>query len=55
MSELEYFEGLKDEITNFIGMLEANGLELNEDGDIVEKSSKKLLWDIIHGNDENEE
>ena len=54
MSELELSRETKNAIEELLAMLEANGWELNEDGDIVEKKSKKLVWEIMHGCDKDE-
>ena len=35
---------------SFLLELEENGWEINDDGDIVEKKSQRLVWDIIHEN-----
>ena len=55
MSELDSFKEIKESIMSFMEMLDANGLELNDDGDIVEKSSKRLLWDIVNNKDDDDE
>jgi hypothetical protein len=40
---------LRDSLDNLMNMLEEHGWELNDDGDIVDKKSKRLVWEIIHG------
>jgi len=45
----EDFKEIKDLVEGLMQMLEENGWELNDDGDIVDKQSKKLVWEIIHG------
>ena len=52
--EIELSKELKDSIRSFLDMLDFYGWELNDDGDIVEKSSKRLVWEIAHGIDKDE-
>lgn len=47
------FKEIKNAIEELLRLLDENGWELNEDGDIVEKSSKRLVWDIYHGTSED--
>ena len=54
MSELELSKKTKNAIERLLEMLEENGWELNDDGDIVEKKSKRLVWEIYNGCDKNE-
>ena len=42
-------ENLISAIKAFLQELDDNGWELNDDGDIVDKKSKRLILDIIHG------
>lgn len=51
---IDDYKEIKNAIEELLQLLDENGWELNDDGDIVEKSSKKLIWDIIHGNDKDE-
>ena len=37
------FKEIKNAIEELLRLLDENGWELNEDGDIVEKSSKRLV------------
>ena len=48
--EIQLSKGLKDAIQGLLDELDAHGWELNEDGDIVEKKSQRLVWEIYHGN-----
>lgn len=45
-------EEVKESLDNLMEMLETNGLELNEDGDIVDKITKKLVWNNDGEDDE---
>lgn len=45
---------IKEAIENLLKMLDEHGWELNDDGDIVDKKSKKLVWEITHGFSEDE-
>lgn len=54
MSEFELSNELKNAIEALLEMLEENGWELNDDGDIVEKKSKRLVWEIYNGRDRDE-
>lgn len=54
MSELELSKELKDAIKSFIDLLDENGWELNDDGDIVDKKSKRLIMEIYNGCDNYE-
>lgn len=54
MSELEISKELKNAIETFLDLLEENGWEHNDDGDIVEKKSKRLVWEIYNGCDKYE-
>ena len=45
---LDFLKDLKESISELLQMLDENGWELNDDGDIVEKTSKRLVWDVIH-------
>jgi len=47
--ELELSKDILERIDFLMKLLDENGWELNDDGDIVEKKSKRLVWDIIHG------
>ena len=49
MSELELSKELKDSIREFLDLLEENGWELNDDGDIVEKGNQRLVLDTLRG------
>lgn len=51
---IDDYKELKSAIENLLEMLDENGWELNDDGDIVEKSSKRLVWDVLHGTSEDE-
>ena len=55
MSELDSFKEIKNSIEQLLEMLEANGWELNDDGDIVEKSSQKLVFDLYFSRDDDDE
>ena len=46
--EIQLSKGLKDAIQGLLDELDAHGWEL--DGDIVEKKSQRLVWEIYHGN-----
>ena len=50
--EIKISNELKNAIKSLLDELDSYGWELNEDGDIVDKKSKRLVWDIIHGNKE---
>ena len=50
---IDEFKDIKNAIESLLEILDENGWELNEDGDIVEKSSKRLVWDIYHGTSED--
>ena len=54
MSELELSKELKDAIKSFIDLLDENGWELNDEGDIVDKKSKRLIMEIYNGCDNYE-
>ena len=54
MSELELSNELKDAIKSFIEMLDEYGWELNDDGDIVEKSSQRLVLEMYNDRGINE-
>ena len=42
------YKELKNCIENLINFLEENGWELDNNGDIIEKKSKRLVWDILN-------
>lgn len=53
--EKDYNENVKkiiEEINNLIEILDSYGFELNDDGDIIDKKTKKLVFD--YGSDKNE-
>ena len=51
---IDEFKDIKNAIESLLEILDENGWELNEDGDIVEKKSKRLVWEIAHGISEDE-
>lgn len=42
-------------IKSFLDYLDSNGFELNDAGDIVEKNSKRLVFDLYNSKDEYNE
>lgn len=51
---LENFEEIRNSIMSFVEMLDVNGLELNENGEIVEKGSKSLKLEYSYNEDDDE-
>lgn len=47
-NKIDNLKEMKEAIQRLLDMLDENGWELNDDGDIVEKSTKRLVWDVIH-------
>lgn len=48
----EEFKEIKEEIKSLMDMLESNGLELDENGDIIDAKTKKLV--LFKDDDESE-
>lgn len=49
-----FLNQIKSNFESFLEYLEANDLEINDEGDIVEKKGKKLLLQMSYGVDEDE-
>ena len=51
-NEIALSKELHDSLRELLDLLEEHGWELNDDGDIVDKKSKRLVWEIEHGIEE---
>ena len=51
-NEIVLSKELHDSLRALLDLLEEHGWELNDDGDIVDKKSKRLVWEIEHGIEE---
>ena len=51
-NEITLSKELHDSLRALLDLLEEHGWELNDDGDIVDKKSKRLVWEIEHGIEE---
>ena len=46
--EIKITNEFKSAIESFLNELDFYGWELNDEGDIVDKKTKKLVWDIVY-------